>query len=94
MRVVFCIWAAIVAGFGLATVFGLGTAAVSAAIYKSQTDLESPVYEKVQATGPTVIVAASSGFVIGAGVIVWLFWSSRPRRTGTAEPGESSRSEV
>ncbi len=94
MRTVFCIMTAVIAGLGLAAVLALGTAAVSAAVYKSEAGIDSPVYEKVQSTGPAVQVAAGTGFVVGSSVIVWMFWSSRPRRKGTEEPGQEGRSEV
>ena len=86
MRVFFCILAALVAGFGLAVVLGLGTAAVSAAIYKSQGSINEPVSKQVQAQSPLVAGMAAGGFIVGAGVVVWMFASYR--KAPNDEPAE------
>jgi hypothetical protein len=86
-RVAFCIFAAVVAGFGLATVLGLGTAAFTAAVYKAQAEPGQAVYPQVQKSGPAVIAAAVVGFVVGSGAIVWMFLGSRESSRDPEEPG-------
>ena len=90
----FCIWAAIVAGFGLATVLALGTASITAAVAKSQVSIDSPVHERVKAAAPTVKIVAAVGFVVGASVVVWMFWSTRPPKKDPAEGVENTPAEV
>lgn len=85
MRVLFCIFAAIIAGFGGATVLGLGTAAVSAAVYKSEAGIGTPVAKQVQGQRPIVVGMALTGFVVGSGVVVWMFVSTR--KGPESEPG-------
>jgi hypothetical protein len=94
LRTLFCIWAAIVAGFGGAVVLGLGTAAVSAAVYKSDVQIGESVAPRVQGTLPVVKAAAVAGFGLGAGTIVWMFIVNNPRRRDPEETGPEARSEV
>jgi hypothetical protein len=89
-RVAFCIFAALVAGLGLATVLALGTAALTAAGYKSQVAIDQPIAARMQGLGPAVKTAALIGFVLGAGGIIGLFATSK----GPDEPSENGRSEV
>ena len=93
-RTFLCIFAAIVAGTGLAIVLALGTASFSAATFKAETTIDKPIYTRVQAMAPTIKLAAGTGFVVGASVIVWLFVSTRPTKKGSDEPGPPHRSEV
>ena len=90
MRFVLCMFAAIVAGTGLATVLALGTAGVTAALYKSEAGVTEPVAAQVQASSPAIRAAAVVGFVIGSGVIVWMFATSKV----PADPSENGASEV
>lgn len=90
----FCVWAAIVAGFGGAVVLGLGTAAASAAVYKSDAQSGESIAPRVQGTLPIVKVAAIVGFGLGAGTIVWMFVTSNPKRKDPEETGQEARSEV
>lgn len=90
----FCVWAAIVAGFGAAVVLGLGTAAVTAAFYKSDAGTGESIAPRVQETLPVVKAAAVVGFGLGAGTIVWMFVTSKPKRKDPEETGQEARSEV
>jgi hypothetical protein len=94
LRTVLCIWAAIVAGFGAAVVLGLGTAAVSAAVYKSQVPIGESVANRVQDNVPAVRAAGIIGFGAGAGTIIWLFMTNKPPKKDPGENGTEGRSEV
>jgi hypothetical protein len=94
LRTAFCIWAAIVAGFGGAVVLGLGTAAVAAAVYKSDARIGESVAPQVQQTFPIVRAAAVVGFGLGAGTIIWMFMVNKPQKRDPEETGPEARSEV
>ncbi len=94
LRNVLCIWAAIVAGFGAAVVLALGTAAISAAVYKSQVPIGESVASKVQDNLPAVRAAGIIGFAVGAGTIIWLFVTTKPPKKDPDETGPEGRSEV
>ena len=76
-RFILCVALAIIGGTGIATVLALGVASFSAAAYKMKAGVRTPVYEAVQTMSQPVMIAASIGFIVGAGVIVWMFYGGR-----------------
>ena len=85
---------AIVGGTGVATVLTLGVASFSAAAYKVTAGTQTLVYENVQSNWLPVAVAAIVGFVVGAGVIVWMFYGRHGSATGPEGGAEGGQSEV
>jgi hypothetical protein len=93
-RTLLGIFAAVVTGFGLATVLALGTASVSAAFFRANTPTDQTIAFKVQEMRPALAVAAGIGFVVGAGVTGWMFLSAKGPSNGPEDEGQVPRSEV
>jgi len=93
-RTLLGIFAAVVTGFGLATVLALGTASISAAVFRANTPSDQTITFKVQEMRPAIAVAAGIGFVVGAGVTAWMFLSSSRPSNGPDDDGPEPRSEV
>ena len=92
-RVVFSIFAAFVAGTGLATVLGLGVASFTAAAIKSQ-NMDQAIYERVWDLASPVKIAIAAGFIIGASLMIWLFYGKEQSQSSPDEEGSNDRSEV
>ena len=93
-RFVLCVALAIIGGTGVATVLALGVASFSAAAFKVKAGTQTPVYESVQSMQQPVIVAASIGFIVGAGIIAWMFYGRGGSGTGPEDGAEGDQSEV
>jgi uncharacterized PurR-regulated membrane protein YhhQ (DUF165 family) len=93
-RTLLGIFAAVVTGFGLATVLALGTASISAAVFRANTPSDQTIALKVQEMRPAIAVAAGIGFVVGAGVTAWMFLSTKGPSNGPDDDGPEPRSEV
>ncbi len=84
----------VVAGTAIAVVLALGIASVGAAIEKSKKGMDVSVATDVMALKTPIVVSAGIGFVIGAGVIVWMFYGQKRPVVDPDEPGETSRTKV
>ena len=93
-RFVLCVALAIVGGTGVATVLTLGVASFPAAAKKITAGTQTLVYESVQSSLLTIMIAAIIGFVAGAGVIVWMFYGRRGAGAGPEDGAEGGQSEV
>ena len=89
-----CVALAIVGGTGVATVLALGVASFSAAAFKVEAGTRAPVYENVQSMRQPVMVAASIGFIAGAGIIAWMFYGRGWSGAGPEDGAGGDQSEV
>ena len=89
-----CFLVSVIAGTSIAVVLALGIASFGAAAYKSQKGMDVSVARDVIGLKTPIVVASGIGFVVGAGVIVWMFYGPRRQAQDPDEPVQTSRSEV